>query len=46
MDITVRLTDDAAAAQLLYETGDLQTALEIRSDADETDIEVGDPQAS
>ena len=46
VNVAVRLADDTAAAQLLYKAGDLQTALEIRSDTDETDVEVGDSQAS
>lgn len=40
MDIPVCLTDHMFSAQLLYQAGDLQTALEIGSDADEAQIKI------
>ena len=40
MDIPVCLTDHMFSAQLLYQAGDLQTALEIGSDANEAQIKV------
>ena len=45
MNVPVCLADYMTASQFLHQTGNFQTALKIRSNADKAKIKIGDSQA-
>ena len=45
MDVSRRFADDPLCSHLFYQTGYLQTALEIRANADKADIKIGNAKA-